>query len=412
MAASREIQRTKVMIVSKDDRVRMLTKLCVMSGMMAGLSSDAIFENPITGFDIVDPSLEQNFRGLHSIITTPNADVPWAEFFKRFRIIIPVELYAVRDKVFLGTVVSGPQRGHVADLTAVVAQFYWKAQPGKCRVCRKAASSFCAKCRSASYCSKKCQVADFFAHKLFCPAKADEAKQSLPAVIDASAAGSADPYDGLHQGILQLPEDNKAQPSGKRGAFIVLEGLDRSGKTTQARLLSRLDGVVSIQYPRRDTPIGKLIDAYLKGGATMSKEAVHLLFSANRWEADARVRAHLMAGRTVICDRYSFSGVAFSAANGLDRDWCLAPERGLVAPDAVIFLDISVEDAQKRGGYGTERFEKADIQARVRDQYKILAHDTWTSFSATDEPDALHQRIAAHVRSVIGRSADTLIKTL
>jgi len=77
----------------------------------------------------------------------------------------------------------------------------------------------------------------------------------------------------------------------------------------------------------------------------------------------------LRAGTTLVVDRYAYSGVAFTAAKGLpglDRQWCMAPDVGLPAPDAVFFLDLSVEAAAARGGYGEERYEKADFQVGRR----------------------------------------------
>lgn len=61
-------------------------------------------------------------------------------------------------------------------------------------------------------------------------------------------------------------------------------------------------------------------------------------------------------GVTLIVDRYSFSGVAFSAAKGLDFDWCKAPEKGLLKPDLVLFLQLSTAAIEKRGGFGDERY--------------------------------------------------------
>ena len=70
--------------------------------------------------------------------------------------------------------------------------------------------------------------------------------------------------------------------------------------------------------------------------------AVHLLFSANRWEAVKSLKARLISGETLVCDRYAFSGVAFTSAKGtLDLEWCKNPDRGLPAPDAVIYLDVT-----------------------------------------------------------------------
>jgi dTMP kinase len=78
--------------------------------------------------------------------------------------------------------------------------------------------------------------------------------------------------------------------ASNRGALILLEGLDKAGKSTQCtRLTTSLEAlghkVLHLRFPDRTTPIGKMIDAYLKGGSEVEDHAIHLLFSANRWEA-------------------------------------------------------------------------------------------------------------------------------
>ncbi|EPQ61751.1 Bgt-4555 [Blumeria graminis f. sp. tritici] len=77
----------------------------------------------------------------------------------------------------------------------------------------------------------------------------------------------------------------------KRGAFIVIEGLDRAGKTTQVRrlcdkLYSLGYNIKEIKFPvlDRTSPIGKMIDSYLQDSIQMDDHAIHLLFAANRWE--------------------------------------------------------------------------------------------------------------------------------
>lgn len=157
-----------------------------------------------------------------------------------------------------------------------------------------------------------------------------------------------------------VPETTKISP---RGAFIVLEGVDRCGKTTQSgRLLNRLvaAGIAacSMRFPDRTTATGNIINQYLQSSQNLDDRAVHLLFSANRWESADVLAGHLHQGTTVLCDRYAYSGVAFSSAKVndkgeplLDSQWCKSPDIGLPAPDCVIFLDISQEEAEKRGGY-------------------------------------------------------------
>ena len=150
-----------------------------------------------------------------------------------------------------------------------------------------------------------------------------------------------------------------------RGAFILLEGVDRCGKTTQCslllkHLLSLSVAAVAMRFPDRTTNVGQLINGYLASGQDLDDRAVHLLFSANRWEAAPKLAQELADGNTIVCDRYAYSGVAFSSAKtkedrqsqgeDLSVDWCKAPDAGLPAPDTVIFLDLSQEESEKRGG--------------------------------------------------------------
>lgn len=156
-----------------------------------------------------------------------------------------------------------------------------------------------------------------------------------------------------------------SSPATKRGTFILLEGVDRCGKTTQCslllkHLLSLSIAAVAMRFPDRTTSVGQLIDGYLRSGNDLDDRAVHLLFSANRWEAAPKLAQDLADGNTIICDRYAYSGVAFSSAkteedrkcpgDDLSIDWCKSPDVGLPAPDTVIFLDLSQEEAIKRGG--------------------------------------------------------------
>ena len=66
------------------------------------------------------------------------------------------------------------------------------------------------------------------------------------------------------------------------------------------------------------------------------------------------MEALLLQGTHLVVDRYSYSGVAYSAAKRLprlSREWCTAPDKGLIAPDAVFFLQVGTSDAQDRCAY-------------------------------------------------------------
>jgi dTMP kinase len=112
----------------------------------------------------------------------------------------------------------------------------------------------------------------------------------------------------------------------------------------------------------------------------------------------SRIESLLDSGTTVICDRYAFSGIAFSASKALIQksssavspltyEWCRAPDVSLPAPDLTIFLDISPEQAaEQREGYGEERYEKLEMQARVREVFgrigKEIGAEKWVTVDA------------------------------
>ncbi|KAL6325219.1 hypothetical protein AAG906_023064 [Vitis piasezkii] len=176
--------------------------------------------------------------------------------------------------------------------------------------------------------------------------------------------------------------------SDSRGALIVLEGLDRSGKSSQSsRMMSYLEGLgVSAElwrFPDRSTCVGQMISSYLANKSDLDDHTIHLLFSANRWEKRSLMETKLRTGTTLIVDRYSYSGVAFSSAKGLDIEWCKAPEMGLLAPDLVVYLNIPPEKAAERGGYGGERYEQLEFQRKVAHHYQVLRDPSWKIIDAS-----------------------------
>lgn len=171
-----------------------------------------------------------------------------------------------------------------------------------------------------------------------------------------------------------------------RGNLILVEGLDRSGKTTQTQILhERIKDSALVKFPDRSTPIGAILNRYLTDpGFSLSDQAAHLLFSANRWEAAAAIEARLHAGHTVIMDRYIYSGIAYSLAKlehqpGGDAskeslkapemasvDWLYGPDRGLPKPDLTVFLSLDIAEMAARKSWGEERYEQSQFQLIVK----------------------------------------------
>jgi len=182
--------------------------------------------------------------------------------------------------------------------------------------------------------------------------------------------------------MSELAQEAGESQMNKRGALILFEGIDRCGKTTQSALLadyiSSKGPCEAIRFPDRTSYIGKLINDYLlstKETENVSDQTIHLLFSANRWEAAKDIEDKLKAGTTLVCDRYAYSGVSFSSAKetpGMDLEWCRMCDRGLPRPDCIIYLDMPIEKAAERGNFGEERYEKIDFQKKVREKFRAL----------------------------------------
>ncbi|XP_037278920.2 thymidylate kinase [Rhipicephalus microplus] len=208
--------------------------------------------------------------------------------------------------------------------------------------------------------------------------------------------------------------------STRRGLFIVFEGCDRTGKTTQVKLLAEaLAGLghktESIAFPKRSTATGKLLDAYLSKGANLDDHAVHLLFSANRWQEAELIRQAVAQQRTVICDRYAYSGVAFTAAKSLDFAWCQQPDRGLPEPDVVLYMSVPPDALNARDGFGNERYENAEFQAKVCANYDRLAaldsgSGRWVNVDATQSIEAVHLNVLKAVLDAMSRGVGDLGK--
>ena len=214
------------------------------------------------------------------------------------------------------------------------------------------------------------------------------------------------PSETVPTSVLNRPISG---PQGTRGALIVVEGLDRAGKSTQvARLVEVLQARL-VKFPDRTTQIGGMINAYLTNASEIPDEAIHLLFSANRWEVIDSIMQTLSNGQSVVCDRYAFSGIAYSRAKGLDLTWCLSPDVGIPMPDVTIFLDLDEATAASRCAYGEERYEKQAFQRAVRETFINVenlvqqAGGVWNRIDASGTPDEVFAKVDAAAQDAVLR---------
>lgn len=203
-----------------------------------------------------------------------------------------------------------------------------------------------------------------------------------------------------------------------RGALIVFEGCDHSGKTTQCKRLVELlkqtrIPVQQLRFPDRTTAIGQMINGYLSNKQDIEDHAVHLLFSANRWELVPKMKALLEAGTTLIVDRYAYSGVSFTAAKeGFSIGWCKQPDCGLPCPDLVLYLNLSPDAAAKRGNFGNERYEQTDFQVKVMKNFNLLKESYWKEIDADKTEDDLAAELGEIVLNCIPTVRDRPIERL
>lgn len=192
--------------------------------------------------------------------------------------------------------------------------------------------------------------------------------------------------------------------------LIALEGLDQSGKETQARLLrdhlrggGRKARVVS--FPDYGTAIGEEIARALQGEREYGPDVMQLLYIANRYERRPDLERWLAADIALVCDRYVASSVAYGAAHGLEPEWLVDMQRFLPAPDLTILLDIAPATATRRKAVDRDRYE-ADLalQERVRDSYRQQAEQSdWVQVDGEQPVDAVAAAIAAAVDARLGQ---------
>ncbi|XP_021771142.1 thymidylate kinase-like [Chenopodium quinoa] len=185
-----------------------------------------------------------------------------------------------------------------------------------------------------------------------------------------------------------------------RGALVVLEGLDRSRKSSQCiQLLSHLQSIGCStklwRFPDRNTAVGQMISTYLSNQSNLDDHTIHLLFGANRWEKismmEEKLKTHL---RVSVINQPVHSGISLFSRNMITILFVQAPEIGLLAPYMVLYLDISPEIKAypnifffinaERGGYGDERYERLDFQGKVREKYQAPHDASWKVISIHD----------------------------
>lgn len=258
--------------------------------------------------------------------------------------------------------------------------------------------------------------------------KTFSAGDGLPKIItclrnSTQTAFAKEDIDSIEAAIAALERSSESKPAWPaakgRGLFFVFEGLDRSGKSTQSKMLTKKleeSGPVEwMCFPNRATPTGTLIDMYLRRMIELPDDTIHMLFSANRWERATSIVETLNKGTSVVCDRYAFSGVAYTAAKGIDMSWCQTPDIGLPVPDGVFYMHIDASVGASRANFGDERYENTTMQTRVREEFRkapLRSGVEWNDVDGARDIPTIHAEIFDAVTQIAKSEQENPVRAI
>lgn len=203
------------------------------------------------------------------------------------------------------------------------------------------------------------------------------------------------------------------------GRFLVFEGIDGSGKTTQVRkVYERLKAAnknVLATFEPTDGPIGTLIRQMLSGKIATDQRTIASLFAADRTDhlvnPDTGIKRLVDQGQTIVCDRYYFSSYAYHAQY-IDMDWVIQANRlnaDILRPDATLFIDVDPDVCIRRIQNSREHleiYEKIDIMKQVRANYfkafdRLKDQETVIIIDGNDTPERVAEQVWDRVRQLV-----------
>ncbi|WP_022668099.1 dTMP kinase [Desulfospira joergensenii] len=205
----------------------------------------------------------------------------------------------------------------------------------------------------------------------------------------------------------------------EKGKFIVFEGIDGSGKSTQVKRLHSLlqteNQDVILTFEPSQGPVGSLVRQMLEGRVEIDQRTIAALFAADRTDhllnRENGIKALVDQGRIVLCDRYYFSSYAYHAMY-MDMDWVIglnAQNAEILRPDLNIFIDVDPDiclERIKSGRKSFDMYEKIGIMKQVRKNYftafeKLKTRETIAVIDGNASPDRVEQKIQRRVRDLL-----------
>jgi dTMP kinase len=160
-----------------------------------------------------------------------------------------------------------------------------------------------------------------------------------------------------------------------KGYFIVFEGIDGGGKSTQIKLLEdyfkQRGFEVELHIEPTRAPIGALLWNYMKSeDRSFDPKTEALLFAADRIEHGKNIQKALDENKVVICDRYTHSSLAYQGAAGVDLNWMQSLNKHALKPSCIILLDIDpVKGLERVSERKKTVFEEYKYLIKVRSEY-------------------------------------------
>src|SRR3954465_13757074 len=192
------------------------------------------------------------------------------------------------------------------------------------------------------------------------------------------------------------------------GHLVVFEGLDQSGKQTQAEMLRdrlKAEGRKArlVSFPDYATSIGEEIARALQGEREYGPDVMQLLYIANRYERKPDLTRWLDGGLILVSDRYMASSIAYGEAFGLDPAWLADMQKFLPPASLTILLDIAPDTAVKRKSVDRDRYERdLAMQVRVRESYHRQAGEQgWVVLDGERAQDEIAADVLAAAMRVL-----------
>lgn len=186
------------------------------------------------------------------------------------------------------------------------------------------------------------------------------------------------------------------------GKIIVLEGIDKSGKTTQSKLLvdyissTTSFKAVQMNFPNYNTFSGIEIHRHLKGQTRYNPHALHVLFTLNRYEEKQAIESLLDEGSVIVMNRYYQSNIMYGLADGItNHEWLESLDGEMPQANLIIILDISVEESMSRNPNPDVNEQDKNYLRKVRNYFiKYADNYGWKIVDANNKSkEDIHREV-------------------